>query len=140
MRTDTTITKAHDAALDLLNRTQASTRHAVDTMQERRDRVRGELKARTEPTAEQISDAVNELIAWARRNSERLVSDLDELRTGLEARLAPVTVVTKADLAQLEARLAETEAKLDKALKAAAKPKAKSTKKAPAKKAVDAKA
>jgi hypothetical protein len=147
MKNDTPLSKAQSAAQDLLGRTQEATKHFIDTVAESterlsadvtsgardaveqvaetRSRVRSELRAKAEPTAEQVSGAVNELIEWARRNSERLISDLDEFRSGIEARLAPVTVVTKADLAELEARLADTEAKLAKALKAgAAKPKA----------------
>jgi chromosome condensin MukBEF complex kleisin-like MukF subunit len=166
MKNDTPITKAQVAAQDLLNRTQHATkqfldsisdstdrfsseltsgaREAVDTMQDAGDRVRTELTTKAEPTAEQVSNAVTELIAWARRNSERLITDLDEFRSGLEARLAPVTVVTKADLAELEARVAETEAKLAKAMKATAKAKAPAKKatskaKAPAKKAASPK-
>jgi hypothetical protein len=164
MKNDTPLTKAQAAAHELLSRTQDATRQfidtvsesterfsadltsgareAVDSVQDARLRARTELKAKAEPTAEQVTGAVNELIAWARRNSERLFADLDEFRAGLEHRLAPVTVVTKADLAELEARLAATEVKLAKALKAqSTKPKASKAKaagKAPAKKAAKA--
>ncbi|MFP3906673.1 MAG: hypothetical protein ACLFWR_06550, partial [Acidimicrobiales bacterium] len=138
---DTTpIAKAQTAAQDLLNRTQDATRQFVETLtesterlsteitsnaknaaeqaDEARERVAGELRSKAEPTAEQVTGAVNELISWARRNSDRLIADLDEFRSELGSRLAPVTVVTKADLAALEARVSETEAKLAKALKA----------------------
>lgn len=148
--TTTPLDKAQAAAQELLTRTQDATRQFIDTMTEStervtteltstareaadqasdaRERVAGEWRAKAEPTTEQITSAVNELIAWARRNSDRLVADLDELRSGFEARLAPVRVVTKAELDELEARVAETEAKLAKALKATSTPRSRSTK------------
>src|SRR5690606_139827 len=88
-------------------------RHVVDSAQEAGERVRAEVTAKAEPTAEQVTEAVNELIAWARQQSDRLATDIDEFRTGLEARFAPAT---RAELAALEARVAAVESKLDKAL------------------------
>lgn len=165
MTEKTPLAKAQIAAQDLLTRTQDATRQFIDTVTEStesisadvsktareavesvteaRERLAGDLKSKAEPTTEQVTNAVNELIAWARRNGERLVAELDEFRTGLEARLAPVSVVTRSDLAALEARLAEAEKTLAKVVKAestkkapARKPAAKATaKKAPARKA-----
>lgn len=94
-------TKPQSAGQDLLARTN-----------EVAERVAAELKSRAEPTAEQVTSAVNELIAWARHNGERLLAELDDFRSVVEARLAPVSIVTKADLAALEARVADAEQKL----------------------------
>ncbi len=139
MTENTPLAKAQGAAQELLNRTQDATRQfieavtestealsadvakgargAVESVSGTRERFAGDLKTKAEPTAEQVATAVNELIAWARRNSERVVAEIDELRSGLEARLAPVSVVTKADLAALEARVAEAEKTLAKVTK-----------------------
>lgn len=118
MSTNDTLTQARAGAEQVLARTQETTRRVAD-----------EVRAKTEPTAEQIADAVNELIAWSRRSAPRNPIQIGEVRAGLEARLSPYLIVSRAELERLEARVGELEAELakvrktaDKAARAAKKP------------------
>lgn len=96
----------------------ARTQSVAEQIRQAGDALASEVKDRSEPTADQVQTTIDELIDWARRNGERVLSDLDDLRTDLGSRLAPVTVVTKADLAELEARVVEAERTAAKALRA----------------------
>ncbi|MGY6499681.1 MAG: hypothetical protein ACXIVQ_02100 [Acidimicrobiales bacterium] len=111
---DAITTTTEKASADL-----SSTAHdAAEQIRQAGDSLAAEVKDRTEPTTEQVNAGVAELIDWVRRNSERVLADIDGFRTDLGSRLAPVTVVTKADLAALEARVVDAEKAAAKALKA----------------------
>ena len=120
--TERVLNQTQTAAQTLLSRYQDATRQFIDSVSASTERLSSDLstewKNRTEPSTEQLTETVNELIEWARRNGERMATDLEELRNDLGTRLAPVTIVTKADLAELEARVADAEKNAAKALKA----------------------
>ncbi|MGQ0433098.1 MAG: phasin family protein [Microthrixaceae bacterium] len=90
-----------------------------------------DLVKRGEVQADQARDAVSELVARSRRNSEKL---LETIRKEVRAQVTERGLASKADLDKLEARIAKLFGTAATATKKAAAKAAPATKKAPAKK------
>lgn len=69
-----------------------------------------QARGAAEPTAEQLTAAVEEFMDWAEANRDRVAGDLGRAREAIETRLAARAVVTRADLDAVEERLSALEA------------------------------
>ena len=145
--TTPTLTTVQTRAQELITRSLEVAQHlaeqirtaAEDAANEVRDTVESALSTTAqqaregaEPTAEQVSAAVDELIRWADANRERVVVDLTRARGALEDRLAARAVVTRADLDVIEARIAAVESTVSTALDAATRTPVRAAAKKPA--------